>query len=107
MTTNTEQRHDEEAETSLHADLRSLRQRAEHAEAHWKRLDRELPLMRKQNQRLMAFLQDALAFTRTSDMKPNLILSTLIHDFDGLVKDEPCFLPRVTGYAAKITGKEL
>lgn len=68
---------------------------------HLARLEKELPLMRSQNKRLMDFLRDALAFTRQSDMKPNLILATLIHDFSGIINDEPCFLPRVTGYAAK------
>jgi hypothetical protein len=85
--------HDEECEAALHAELRSLR-------AHKLRLDRELPLMRKENQRLTGFLQDAAAYVRVMDgTEDNQTLATLVHDINGLANDEPCFLPRVSGYA--------
>jgi hypothetical protein len=72
---------------------------------HNKRLNEELPLMRKENKRLMDFLQDAAAFVRSQQNKEtwnqNLILTTLIHDITGLANDERCFSPRVTGYAQR------
>jgi hypothetical protein len=72
---------------------------------HNKRLNEELPLMRKENQRLMAFMQDASAFIRhggkDKTWNDNIILATLIHDIFGLANDEPCFVPKVTGYAKK------
>jgi hypothetical protein len=68
------------------------------------RLNRELPEMRKENQRLMAFLQDAAAYLRYHDQKPTrctqaIMLQTLSHDIRGLASDEPCFVPQVSGYA--------
>ena len=79
--------------------MHALRERAEIAEKHQAKLEKELPKMRAQNQRLMAFLHDALAFMRCHKENPGLILGTLAHDFQGLAYDEPCFRPRVTGYA--------
>jgi hypothetical protein len=74
--------------------------------AHKARLDKELPEMRKENRRLTAFLQDAAAFIRESNSdkgswNSNIVLATLVHDITGLANDEPCFSPRVTGYAAR------
>jgi hypothetical protein len=86
--------HDKEAEESLHAELKSLR-------AHKARLDRELHEMRQVNQQQMAFFQDALAFIRENDGNHNLTLATLVHDISGIARDERCFLPRVSGYAAR------
>lgn len=86
--------HDRESEAYLHAELKSLR-------AHKARLDKELHEMRKINQKQMAFLQDAAAFIRIQNTWENdVVLSTLTHDIMGLASDEPCFSPRVTGYAA-------
>ncbi len=83
--------HDAECEETLHAEL--------------KRLRAELPKMRKENKQLMDFLQDAAAFIRSARNKEtwndNLVLATLIHDITGLANDEPCFSPRVTGYAQR------
>lgn len=67
---------------------------------HNDRLNEELPQMRKENQRLMAFLQDAAAFIR-GDWSNDVVLSTLMHDIRGLANDEPCFQPRVSGYAER------
>lgn len=67
---------------------------------HNDRLNEELPLMRKENQRLIAFLQDAAAFTR-GEWGNDVLLSTLMHDINGLAEDKPCFQPRVTGYAQR------
>jgi hypothetical protein len=82
------------------------RKKLAQSEAHHHKLAEELPLMRKENQRLTAFLQDAAAFVQSNmgnskTWSDRLILSTLIHDIIGLAKDEPCFLPRVTGYSQK------
>lgn len=64
------------------------------------RLQKELPEMRKENKRLMAFLQDAAAFIRIQNTWENdVVLATLTHDIMGLAHDEPCFEPRVSGYA--------
>jgi hypothetical protein len=73
---------------------------------HNARLNKELPEMRKENLRLMAFLQDAAAFVRVANSgkgtwNSNMVLSTLIHDINGLANDEKCFSPRVTGYAQR------
>lgn len=87
--------HDAECDDAIHEELRILRN-------HKDRLDRELPQMRKENQRLTAFLQDANAFLRYAcrkDLDDSVVLNTLGHDIAGLANDEPCFLPRVTGYA--------
>ena len=70
------------------------------------RLQRELPLMRKENQRLTGFLQDAAAFIRIAHSgkgtwNGNIVLATLVHDINGLARDEECFQPRVTGYAKR------
>jgi hypothetical protein len=79
---------------------RQLLQRAETAEKNWRKLEEELPEMRKQNKRLTAFLQDAAAYLRVTDTDGAITqLSTLRHDILGLANDEPCFLPRVSGYA--------
>jgi hypothetical protein len=50
------------------------------------------------------FVHDAAAFLRfaleTKNPMPDArILGTLIHDITGLDRNEPCFEPRVTGYA--------
>jgi hypothetical protein len=84
--------HDEEAEAALHEELRRLRA--------------ELPLMRKENLRLINFLRDAAAFIRVSNSgkgtwNSNIVLATLIHDINGMANEEPCFVPRVTGYSGK------
>jgi hypothetical protein len=73
---------------------------------HNKRLNEELPLMRKENARLMDFIQDAAAFVRIANSgkgtwNSNMVLSTLIHDITGIANDEKCFSPRVTGYAQR------
>jgi hypothetical protein len=90
--------HDAECDEALHAELKSLR-------AHKERLDRELSEMRKINQQQMAFFQDAAAFIRSQQNREtwnqNLILTTLIHDITGIANDEPCFSPRVSGYAKR------
>ena len=90
--------HDEEAEAALHEELRTLR-------AHKLRLDAELAEMRKINQQQMTFFQDAAAFIRKGGAdrtwNDKIILATLIHDITGLANDEPCFLPRVSGYAKR------
>jgi hypothetical protein len=91
---------------SLMDTVQQLRDKLALSEASHKKLAEELPLMRKENKRLTRFLQDAAAFVQhnTGNSKTwsdRLILSTLIHDITGLAKDEPCFLPRVTGYSQK------
>jgi hypothetical protein len=64
------------------------------------KLNEELPKMRKENKRLMDFIQDAAAFLRHKRFwNDEIKLRTLIHDINGLANDEPCFSPRVTGYA--------
>lgn len=92
--------HDKEADESLHAELRHLR-----------KLREELPKMRKENQRLTGFIQDAAAYLRHSfneGTRQDIILTTLAHDLSGLSNDEPCFEPRVTGYAKReLEGKPL
>lgn len=70
------------------------------------RFHRELPEMRNQNKRLTGFLQDAAAFIRIANSgkgnwNSNIVLATLIHDINGLAEDQPCFLPRVSGYAKR------
>jgi hypothetical protein len=85
--------HDKEAEESLHAELKHLR-----------KLREELPQMRKENQRLTGFIQDAAAYVRwafNEGHRQDVILSNLVHDLRGLANDEPCFSPRVTGYASR------
>jgi hypothetical protein len=83
--------HDEECEAALHDELNRLR--------------KELPEMRKENKRLTDFLQDAAAFIRSANTdklwNDNIVLATLVHDITGLANDEPCFSPRVTGYAQR------
>lgn len=81
-------------------------------ETELERLKAELPEMRKENRRLTAFLQDAAAFIRMSSSgkgtwNSNIVLATLIHDITGLSNDEPCFIPRVAGYAARESGEEV
>lgn len=81
--------------------LTLLRGKLAQSEAHNKRLNEELPKMRKENRRLMGFIQDAHAYLRHSfrlGTRPDIILTTLAHDLKGLANDEPCFSPRVTGY---------
>lgn len=78
--TETEQRHDAEAEDALHADLKDLRKQV------WK---------------YEAFIRDAAAFIRYGrnfGMSKDLMLTTLTHDLNGLAEKETCFLPRVNGY---------
>lgn len=85
--------HDKEAEESLHAELKHLR-----------KLREELPQMRKENKRLTGFIQDAAAYVRwafNEGHRQDVILSNLVHDLRGLANDEPCFSPRVTGYASR------
>jgi hypothetical protein len=48
------------------------------------------------------FIEDAAAFLRTiewSEKNQKMVLTTLIHDITGLNANDPCFLPRVDGYA--------
>lgn len=116
--TETEQNHDHDAECeeALHRELRALRtaksflegelretRNLQHiAETHQHRLEKELPLQRKENQRLMDFLKDASAYMRMELAREGTmhqVLATLTHDINGLANDEPCFLPRVHGYA--------
>jgi hypothetical protein len=52
------------------------------------------------------FIKDAAAFLRKTPLghnqgTDNLVLMTLVHDIMGLDKNEPCFLPRVSGYAER------
>lgn len=57
--------------------------------------------MRKENRRLMGFIQDAHAYLRHSfrlATRQDIILSTLAHDLKGLANDDKCFVPRVSGY---------
>lgn len=52
--------------------------------------------------RLEAFIQDANAYLQAAaevNQKPALTLLVLTHDISGLANHEPCFLPRVHGYA--------
>jgi hypothetical protein len=64
------------------------------------RLNAELAEMRKINKQQMAFFQDAAAFIR-GEWGNDVVLSTLIHDINGLAEDQPCFQPRVSGYAKR------
>lgn len=69
---------------------------------HNDRLNRELPLMRKENRRLMAFVTDAEAFIITGlnqGLDDGTILATLASDLKGIVHDEEDFIPAVTGFA--------
>lgn len=53
-------------------------------------------------EKLEAFIKDAAAYLRLAsenDQEHRLTLSVLSHDITGLANDEPCFLPRVTGYS--------
>jgi len=53
------------------------------------------------------FLEDLLAFTEYVDKdrtmsierKYLMLINTLLHDLNGVIEDEPFFLPRVNGYA--------
>jgi hypothetical protein len=71
------------------------------------RLETELHEMRRINRQQMAFFADASAYIRRMLKEPGFtpgqayasIVATLAHDVNGIAKDEPCFLPRVTGYA--------
>lgn len=85
--------------------VKLLRDKLALSEAHHKRLAEELPKMRKENRRLMQFIQDAAAFIRSAHSdktwNDNIVLATLCHDITGLANDERCFSPRVTGYAQR------
>lgn len=94
----------ERTETQLQNQLKTMAQQIATLQKHNDRLNEELPLMRKENQRLTAFLQDAAAFIR-GDWSNDVVLSTLMHDIRGLANDEPCFTPRVTGYAEREQGE--
>lgn len=53
-------------------------------------------------EKLEAFVKDAAAYMRVARnnyQEPMITLSVLSHDISGLANDEPCFQPRVTGYA--------
>ena len=76
------------------------------SEGHHQKLAEELPKMREENKRLTDFLKDAAAFIRVANSgkgtwNSNIVLSTLIHDINGLSEDQPCFLPRASGYAKR------
>ena len=53
------------------------------------------------------FLEDLQAYIMSvkvnaklnTEEKYNRIVSTLLHDLNGVINDEPLFLPRVDGYA--------
>jgi hypothetical protein len=53
------------------------------------------------------FLEDLQAYIMSVNVnakldvteKYNRIVSTLLHDLNGVINDEPLFLPRVDGYA--------
>ena len=48
------------------------------------------------------FYDDALAYLTDcikSKREPAEILNTLLHDISGVVRQEKCFLPRVSGWA--------
>jgi len=53
------------------------------------------------------FLKDTLAFIRYIHNNPTMdqqrkyhsIISTLAHDLNGLINEDRCFSPRVSGYA--------
>ncbi len=53
------------------------------------------------------YLKDTLAFVRFIHNNPAMdagrkyhaLISTLAHDLNGLINEERCFAPRVTGYA--------
>ena len=84
---------------------------AEDIELHNKRLNEELPKMRQENKRLTDFLKDAAAFIRIANSgkgawNSNILLATLIHDINGLSRDEECFQPRVSGYAKRERDEE-
>jgi hypothetical protein len=88
--------------------IQTLKKQLAQSEAHHKRLNKELPKMRAENQRLTGFLQDAAAFIRIQNTWENdVVLATLTHDIAGLAADEPCFQPRVTGYAQAEREQEL
>ena len=57
---------------------------------------------------VVKFAVDARAFVlwcedniKDRDERARLIVDTLMHDVGGLVRQERCFSPRVTGYADK------
>ena len=90
-----------ETKTSLKEDKENWKQEFLIADKHRQRLERELKKMRKINQQQMAFFQDAAAFIRGGKWSDEVALATLIHDINGIATDQPCFLPRVTGYAQR------
>ena len=53
------------------------------------------------------FLEDLLAFVEHSNNDPvtdvqhkyKVLVGTLLHDLNGMIEEEPFFLPRVAGYA--------
>jgi hypothetical protein len=79
--TESEKRHDAEADEYLHDTIKQLR---------------------KANDKLEHFIADAAAYIRHCRREYGnnsaVIVSTLYHDLSGLLMDEPCFLPKVTGY---------
>lgn len=94
MTTDPDRHDEDEAEEYL-------RDQLAHYKAHYERLNRELPKMREENQRLTGFIRDANAYINEKlrlGTSYGEILGTLCHDLGGLERDEPCFLPKVTGY---------
>lgn len=78
--TETEKRHDAEAEDALHSELKDLR---------------------KYKDSMEKFLRDAAAYmdyARAAGQQHSLTITVLAHDIKGLANHERCFLPRVTGY---------
>jgi len=77
------------------------------------KLHSELPQMRAENQRLMAFIRDADAYVRlvreaSKDYSDNLqrmnieqIVADLQHDFKTIIEDEPNSPLKVSGFAEK------
>jgi hypothetical protein len=56
----------------------------------------------KDDRRLVDFIQDAAAFIHSKGTwSSDIVLATLVHDITGLANNEPCFSPRVTGYAQR------
>jgi hypothetical protein len=64
--------------------------------------------MKATKKELETYLQDTRAFIiwcMRHNKPAELIMSTVAHDIGGLLRSEPCFSPRVTGYT-KIINEE-
>lgn len=81
--TETEKRHDAEAEEALHAELKDLR---------------------RKTYKLERFIRDANAYLREAMARgdrDSIMLSTIAHDLGGLARHDRCFVPRVDGYSTR------